>query len=144
MMTEDIGLRFSLAGKLMRMRYGDSLQVSADTVLRAWPPTGDHDRSFEGAFRAMSLASSGNRPEESYTTEERIKNDLDDSFQFAQQPYDGSYIFHRKVSACPKCKGTGRIRQFPDAPAFFDPNAPVSFDDVITVTVVDCDHAPSV
>lgn len=140
-MSENIALRFALVAKLMRMRYGDSLVISGDDVMSAWPPTGDHDRSMEGAFRAMALSNGGNRPEESYTTEERIENDLDGSFKFDRQPFDRSYVFHRKVSACPKCRGEGRLRKFPDAPALYAGPADIT-DEVVNVTWETCDHKP--
>ncbi|MEP0509389.1 MAG: hypothetical protein ABJD38_11790, partial [Aurantimonas coralicida] len=67
-MREDTALRFKLADELNRMRYGDRFLIDRETALSAWPPTGDADRSFAGAFRAMALANGGNRPETTMTT----------------------------------------------------------------------------
>jgi hypothetical protein len=113
---EDTQLRFYLAAQLMRMPYGWSRVIEGDKVRRAWKPTGDHDRSFEAAFRAMALASGGHRPEESYTTDERIKKDLDSSFIWHLRAEDGDYVFHRRDKACPKCRGWMRIRKLGRVP----------------------------
>jgi hypothetical protein len=59
----------------------------------------------EAVFRALALSSGGNRPEESYATDERIERDLDGSFKWRQDPMTCDYTFHRKDSACPKCHG---------------------------------------
>ncbi|WP_129415950.1 hypothetical protein [Mesorhizobium sp. Pch-S] len=58
-MAEDTIFRFALANKLARIKYGASEIVSRSDAQRAWPPTGDHDTSDEGAFRAMALAHGG-------------------------------------------------------------------------------------
>lgn len=142
-MAEDIALRFSLVHRLMGMSYGRSVVIERSDVQKAWPPTGDHDRSDLGFFRAMALAAGGNRPEDSYTTEERIANDLDKSFTWDVKPWDGNYVFHRKMSFCPKCKGQGSYQACDEtASPLFDPRASVSMTDTITVKSVQCDHSP--
>ena len=110
-MGENIGLRWAIGAKLMAMRYGNSIVIGGDKIASAFPPTGDHDRSMEGAFRAMALANGGNRPEESYTTDERIRNDLDGSFVWDIEPMSRNYVFHRLVSSCPHCKGSGYVQK---------------------------------
>lgn len=107
---EDLELRFALVRELMRMPYGWSRAYEGDLVRRAWKPTGDHDRSFAGAFHAMALANGGHRPETSYTTDERIKNDLDGSFEWHDDLLSDKYTFHRRDDACPKCKGRMGVR----------------------------------
>lgn len=142
-MAEDTALRFSLVHRLMGMRYGRSVVIDRSDVQKAWPPTGDHDNSDLGVFRAMALAAGGNRPEDSYTTEERISNDLDKSFTWDMQPWDGNYVFHRKVSACPKCKGQGSYQAYDETVSpLFDLSASVPMDETITVKTVTCDHSP--
>lgn len=106
-MAEDTIFRFALVGKLARMKYGSERKINQLDALKAWPPTGDHDTSFEGAFRAMALAFGGNRPETPYTTEERILNDLDPSFRVERDYYTGDWIIRRSASACPRCHGVG-------------------------------------
>lgn len=143
-MSENTELRFKLANRLIRLQYGSGQRVNRDMALEAWPPTGDHDRSMEGAFRAMALANSGNRPEESYTTIERIQNDLDDSFRVYQDP-DGNFIVERLLGRCPRCHGSGQYKV--RKPMKFDhrvctANIPISDDLVIENEVVDCDHVP--
>ena len=109
-MTENTGLRLQLVRDLMRLPYGWNYAIPGKQVRAAWPPTGDHDRSFEGALHAIALQSGGHRPETSYTTEERISNDLDGSFSWQIRPEDDKWVFHRKDSACPKCQGRLEIR----------------------------------
>jgi len=142
-MRENIGLRFYLAGKLMKMAYGQNLIIPQEDVAAAWPPTGDHDRSFEGAFRAMALSNGGNRPEESYTTEQRIANDLDESFRFSQRAEDGKWHFERMLSCCPKCRGSGhyRVRKPKKEEAYFSPSADIDFAAVETFEIIKCDHS---
>lgn len=108
-MREDTQLRFCLVELLHRLPYGWSRKLSSDQVQKAWPPTGDHDTSPDAMFRALALAGSGNRPEESYTTDERIERDLDGSFTWYTRQEDGDYVFHRKDSACPKCRGQMQV-----------------------------------
>lgn len=141
---ENIGLRFRLAAQLNRMRYGDRQIVSQDDAQKAWPPTGDHDRSFEGAFRAMALANGGNRPETSYTTQERIQRDLDETFDVVQNALDGDWVIRRRLSACPHCRGEGFVRFVPrDSERAFSPAMAVSMEEVVTVETRPCDHRPA-
>lgn len=107
--ADDIGLRFYLVAQLMRMPYGWNRVIEGDKARRAWKPTGDHDRSPESIFRAAALAVGGNRPETSYTTDERIERDLDGSFKWSVDPMTGDYRFHRRDDACPKCRGRKRV-----------------------------------
>ena len=109
--ADDIGLRFFLVAQLMRMPYGWNCVIEGDKARRAWKPTGDHDRSPESIFRAAALAVGGNRPETSYTTDERIERDLDGSFKWSVDPMTGDYRFRRRDDACPKCKGRMQIRK---------------------------------
>lgn len=105
-MSENTALRFHLVDVLLRLPYGRSRKIDGSKVRAAWPPTGDHaPNTVETLFRALALAGSGNRPEASYTTDERIERDLDGSFAWYMRPEDGDYVFHRKDSACPKCRG---------------------------------------
>lgn len=102
----NIQLRFYLAKVLHRMRYGETRTVSQDQAMRAWPPTGDHaPRTLENDFRALSLARGGHRPETSYTTQERIINDLDETFDVSQNIVSGDWNIHRRARECPKCHG---------------------------------------
>lgn len=139
---EKTQLRFKLAGQLIRMPYGNARIIDRDTALAAWPPTGDHDRSMAGAFRAMALANGGNRPEDSYTTIERIQNDLDESFSVCEE-MNGGYSVARLLRHCPRCRGSGQYRK--RLPSTFEP---LAFDEVIpmtateTVEIVECDHRP--
>lgn len=138
-MTEDIGQRFYLADRLNRMPYGNSRIIPAPTARKCWPPTGNEDRSMEGAFRAMALASGSNRPEEDLTTKQRIERDLDDTF-VVEQRWDGDWVISRKLSACPKCRGTGWHETAVYAPMDFDANATVSMTDTVEVAREKCDH----
>lgn len=138
-MTEDIGHRFYLAGQLNRMSYGDTRIIPARTAHKCWPPTGNEDRSMEGAFRAMALASGGNRPEEDLTTKQRIERDLDDTF-VVEQRLDGDWLVSRRLSACPKCRGTGWHETASYAPIAFDADAAVSMTDTIEVVRKKCEH----
>jgi hypothetical protein len=143
-MREDTILRFRLAGELSRMCYGDSRRIPRDDALSAWPPTGNEDRSMEGAFRAMALAFGGNRPELDLTTEDRIRRDLDESFDIQQHPEHGDWVIHRRMRACPHCRGSGVVRQWPAySVADFDPNAKLAMDEVVTVETKPCDHKPA-
>ncbi len=108
---EDVFGRFRAAEALATLPYGTSINLEDSVVRRLWPPTGEHDRSFEGYFRSLSLAVGGNRPETSYTTEERIKRDLPRDFEIERSPMDGRWRFRRPLSACPRCQGEGRYRQ---------------------------------
>jgi len=142
-MTDDIRLRFALAHGLLAMKYGDRRQIAANIVDKAWPPTGDYDRSEAAFFKAMALAAGGNRPEESYTTMERINNDLDDSFRVERDPIHGHYVFHRRLSACPLCRGDGVYKVWEEtqvSPLAFTANIPM--DDVVAIKVIQCDHKP--
>jgi hypothetical protein len=146
-MTEDIRLRFHLVDRLMRLRYGDTMGIDADQAHMAWPPTGDADHSMEGAFRAMALASGGNRPETTYTTAERIANDLDDSFappEFIDYAQPRVWKIHRKVSACPHCRGTGWTRIYPrnEVLDLAVGDGMIRVTDTVTVKTVKCDHHP--
>lgn len=138
---EDIALRFSLARQLMAMKYGDVRGIASGVVQRAWPPTGDHDRSIEGAIRAMALSNGGNRPEESYTTQERIERDLDDSFHVEQLPMDGSWKIARMLSACPKCHGRGFFETWGESTVEFTVEM-VPADATMTVNRSVCTHEP--
>ena len=144
-MSENTQLRFYLADKLMKMPYGHNLIVPRKDVMEAWPPTGDHDRSNEGFFHALALAAGGNRPEESYTTEERIERDLDDSFQFQQRAETGDWHFQRMLSCCPKCRGLGyyQDRKPSTETPYFIPSKTIE-DSFVTVENVNCDHRPTV
>ena len=141
---DGIELRFSLAAQLNRMNYGNARAISADVARKAWPPTGDHDRTFEGAFRAMSLALGGNRPEASYTTKERIIRDLDESFAVEQNPFDGSWVIERLVRHCPHCWGTGLSQRRPERAMDFSPyDCAIDASEVIEFKIITkCDHRP--
>lgn len=137
-MSEDTSLRFYLIEELERLPYGWSKRIDGAKVRKSWPPTGDQDRSMEGAFRAMGLASAGHRPETSYTTAERIKNDLGDSFRFSVDEMSGDYIFHRRDDACPKCNGRMRVPRRTPAP----PARVADFGELkgaVTISWEDCD-----
>jgi hypothetical protein len=89
----------------------------------------------------MSLAASGNRPEASYTTEERIIRDLDDSFVVDRRPEDGSWVINRLISRCPHCRGAGFVRDFlPVTAEFVEGYASVDAAGVIEVKTTKCDH----
>lgn len=146
-MTENIALRFNLAHRFAKMRYGDYYHIDRFDAFDCWPPTGNHDHSIEGAMRAMALAFGGNRPETSYTTLERIQRDLPEDGSFVvdgPQPFDGSYIVHRKVSACPKCRGSG-VKVVP-LPRPIEPIESANLDmvskSIINQAIVECDHKP--
>lgn len=142
-MKEDTELRFYLARKLIGMPYGGTELVPGYDAARAWPPTGDHDRSIEGAMRALALAAGGNRPESSYTTKERIIRDLDDSFD-AEQRFDGDWEIHRRLSCCPTCRGSGVYKAWlpsddDDGP---DISAELPMTATVKVSVLKCNHKP--
>lgn len=143
-MMDDLALRFRLGARLLKMRYGTSYAIDGDKAHMAWPPTGDHDRSIEGAIRAIALARGGHRPETSYTTAERITNDLDGSFdepEFRPSVSGGQWIIHRKLSACPHCRGGGWVSVYPEP-------SPLALDEsdllIATATVqkARCEHLP--
>lgn len=99
--------RFRLIRILSDLPYGYWFIENRDTVRRAWRPTGDADLSIEGAIKAMSLARGGNRPERSMTTEERMREDLEPlGYEWTIDETKGEFRFHRKDSACPKCRGS--------------------------------------
>lgn len=139
---EDTVLRFSLAAQLNRMRYGQSRIITREAAQTAWPPTGDHDRSLEAAFRAMALASGGNRPETSHATEERIRNDLDDSFSIVQSAIDGDWKIHRRLSCCPHCGGRGFARKLPELEFSCAPGEETPSTEKIVFDREPCDHVP--
>lgn len=120
--SEDTQLRFYLAAQLMKLPYGRSTAIDVVKAHKAWPPTGDADRSLEGAIRALALASGGNRPETTYTTEQRILNDLDDTFEVHMHPSGLDWIISRKATACPHCHGSGwvNVEQESEVPDVFD------------------------
>jgi hypothetical protein len=141
-MRDDVQLRFYLASKLHRMHYGQVDKLKGHNVESAWPPTGDYDKSDLGFFRAMSLAAGGNRPEESLTTMERIERDLDDSFH-VEKNWDGDYVFRRRLADCPRCRGAGSYKRIPAAAySLTAPVGAIPMDEVVTIEVVKCDHAP--
>ena len=145
--VDDLTLRFHLQRQLMRMKYGEMVLIPHEVVVHAWKPTGDYDRSFEGAFRALALSAGGHRPEESLTTEERIRRDLDGSFRFERRYWeaDRRWLFERMKSHCPHCHGEGYLDIYEpsEPPPLFDPYAEI---DVMTVTIskkrITCEHAP--
>lgn len=144
--VDDIGLRFYLAKQLAKMRYGEKVAIPHSVVNHAWPPTGDHDRSFEGSFRAMALAFGGHRPESSYTTEERIMRDLDDSFRVERMYYDREdhWLIERLKSHCPKCRGDGYYDEWDmsKAPMRFDPDIPVEASATVSKVRITCECLP--
>lgn len=143
-MSEDTALRFHLCHQIARMRYGDGRLIDRDEAFSAWAPTGDEDRSLEGAFRALALASGGHRPEESLTTIQRIERDIGSDFLVEIEPVSGGIVITRKLSMCPKCRGNGWYEVFEASP---EP-ANVYEMEVMPVTatvskrLVGCDHEP--
>lgn len=108
----DLQLRFALGRKLHAMPYGISLHIEGCQVRSAWPPTGEHAPSTDlNIFRALALAHGGNRPETSYTTDERIENDLDGSFKWHRNDIEDYFVFHRLASHCPQCAGSKQRRK---------------------------------
>lgn len=113
----NIQLRFDLAAFLIRMPYGTTKILVEEQVSRAWPPTGDYaPRTLENDFRAFALAADGHRPETSYTTKERIINDLDGTFDVKKDLITGDWIIHRRAHDCPKCHGRKYVESV-DRPA---------------------------
>lgn len=144
-MTEDIALRFTLVHELSAMPYGEARQFTAKIVDRAWPPTGDEDRSFEGAFRAMALAFGGHRPETSMTSEERILYDLSGEGGFeVRRERNGDVTVFRRLSACPHCHGRGWAEvHIPPAVSELVSDAQIDpTGSVITRQRKRCDHKP--
>jgi hypothetical protein len=142
-MLDDVGLRFSLADRMARLRYGDTVEIGAAVVMKCWPPTGEHDRSVEGAARALAIALYGGRPETSLTSVERIKNDLPDDGSYAVRPVTfprAGIAVARDLYKCPRCRGRG-------IETYYEPQ-PVSAvylsaeDTGITVLTRECDHVP--
>lgn len=133
--VDSISLRFYLAGRLGKMRYGERVAIPHRIVHHAWPPTGDHDRSFEGAFRALALSAGGHRPESSYTTQERIERDLDETFHVERMHYenDRRWLIERKLRCCPQCHGDGYFEEwdFEDTPL-----SPMDFGEIVTEMTV--------
>lgn len=144
-MREDTQRRFALVRQLLAMPYGDAQRISRDLAEQAWPPTGDADRSMEGAFRAMALAAGGNRPEESRTTIERIIYDLGESFYVEQHPITLDYEIVRKLSHCPNCHGAGVYFEQKLDTARLTPRSFESISPTSTVSSVQrtCGHWPS-
>lgn len=143
MAEEDIDLRFRLAARLGRLGFGEAYRVERDLAARAWPPTGDHDRSIEGAIRALALAAGGHRPETSYTTKERIERDLDETFVVDHDEYTGDWIVLRPVKNCPKCHGFGTYREYERFAATPSP-LDAGFEDataIVAYKTIRCDHA---
>ena len=144
-MREDTALRFHLANRLLRLRYGDTMAIQADMVESAWPPTGDADPSMEAGLLAMAIAARGGTPISSYTTEERIIRDLDETFAPpVYLPHERVYRIHRKMSDCPHCHGSGWIRvhtelAMPDLAAHSAFSVETA---AITTKTVKCDHRP--
>ena len=139
---DDFILRSIIVSSLFKMRYGGSCVVPGSAVRHAFRPTGEHDRSPEAFFRAMSLAAGGNRPETSYTTDERITNDLDGSFEWYERPQDGDYEFRRLLRHCPKCKGRGYFEAYAPLSPLYDPSASPMMDEAVTIDRKECDHRP--
>ena len=136
--------RFAIIKRLLKLRYGESVGLSARMVRDAFPPTGDYDISTEGVLRAMALADAGHRPESSYTTTERLERDLDGSFtwQFIENERD-VVLFHRHLEKCPKCGGSGHYlvpQDVPDSPFDYTDDGGVM--SVCTERFEECDHAP--
>lgn len=147
--VDDVRLRFYLSARLMKMKYGDRVAIPHRIVHHAWPPTGDQDRTIEGAFRAMALATGGLRPEASYTTEERIARDLDDSFRVERMHWDRDYrwLFERRLDCCPQCNGEGHydVWDFSDAPKDFhlDMNVDMNLSEAtVSKKRIQCSHEP--
>lgn len=143
---DGVALRFYLAGQLAKMRYGERVAIPHKIVNKAWPPTGDHDTSFEGSFRAMALAFGGLRPETSYTTQERIERDLDETFRVERMYYenDQRWLIERKLRCCPQCHGDGYFEEWDFGP---ERMSPMEIGEVVTEMTVakkrfKCDHAP--
>lgn len=143
-MDEDTGLRFELADRLMRMHYGTGIVVPGELVFRAWPATGDLDRRPIAVFRAMALASAGHRPVQTLSTDERIRRDLDDSFQWLKDAKSGDYRFYRRVDACPHCQGQGFFDVHCEGQGFFDVATDYAQWNVAIINRkrIPCDHSP--
>jgi hypothetical protein len=140
---ENLQLRFHLASVLNRMPYGRSRVIKREQAVKAWPPTGDHaPRTFENDFRALALANGGNRPETSYTTLERITNDLDGSFDVREDLVSGDWYIHRRDRDCPKCHGRKHISQREYTMADLRAGNDIEISEAITVTSVPCDCLP--
>jgi hypothetical protein len=133
--------RFRVAAALASMRYGTTTVIPARIVAESFSPTGEHDRSFAGAIRAMALALGGNRPESSYTSVERVERDLpDDGSYRVELLSDGSIAVRRLLMCCPRCHGEGQYRVLETRPIGpVDVVCPVS---TMTVKLVPCDHVP--
>lgn len=145
--VDDLRLRFSLAARLAKMAYGEAVAIPHDIVMHAWPPTGDHDRSDRGFWLAMSLAASGNRQVESYTTQERIMRDLDDTFHVERMnDREGRWLIERKLRCCPRCHGDGYydVWDMSDTKPLFAVG-PADFTAEMSATVskkrIKCDHS---
>lgn len=146
-MREDTGLRFYLRDKLMRMRYGYNQVIEGDNVREAWPPI-----QFKPSLEEMTdlveklTTPNSHAPDipKDKTTDERIKEDLDDSFTWYERAEDGDYVFHRKGSACPKCRGRKQLQKRSINTSSFD--APISpgddFNDTFEVIIEQCDCEP--
>lgn len=133
-------LRFAIASELARMRYGDTKVITAQVVMEAFPPTGEHDRSFAGTFQAMALSLGGNRPETSYTSVERVQNDLPDDGSFlVEEDYEGNIRIHRLLRCCPHCHGEGWRYKCPATKITINlscASAPTS----VTIERIECTH----
>lgn len=139
---ENTPLRFALCHKMHRMKFGDVFPISDIVARKAWPPTGDADRSVDGAFRALSLALSGNRPETSMTTLARIRYDLDDETFTVDRAVNGEgYVVRRPLSGC-ICRGSGFKNIVIDDLPLAAPTDHVAMDAVLAFHRIKCDHVP--
>lgn len=138
---DPVKVRFALARALDDLRPGTALRISGRLVRFAWPPTGDHDHSLEGALRSAALVLGGNRPETSYTTSERIRRDLseDNHLEWSYpSAVDDVYVFRRPASDCHRCGGRGYYRSYDRAFALTFDESP---DTTLRIDVHECDHS---
>lgn len=165
-LTEPNGvvLRFRITGHLARMRYGTAILLPDDVIMRCWPPTGEYaPRPYISAADMEMLIgallkddgltpSERPRPETSYTSLERVINDLPDDGSFvvrdAMSPVgmvEGITVY-RKLKSCPRCRGSGYERYTAplDAIGPVLSNAPYTLGKAsVTVRERRCDHKPA-
>lgn len=142
-MTEDIGLRLKLVEELLSLPYGELKVISHKDGVKAWPPTGVHNMTELGMWTSIALALDDHRPETSYTTIERIENDLDGSFDISIEPNLFDFVIKRKLKYCPHCRGKGEIKIY-ERPILTNEilNETISEQQDIYHKIIKCSHKP--
>lgn len=140
---DPLTFRFYMSDALIKMKYGEAINLPSYVIEFAWPPTGDYDRSIDAAIHAMFLSAGGHRPETSMTSLERIQGDLDETFGITERRYDREWVIYRKLSSCPRCRGSGVIRVAEEVSKLCPIGpADISASSMAAVKTIPCEHLP--